>query len=373
MYFVVPGCTVLQPHVNLAVAAGHIGYALQSGFIRIQSYVDNRCCSIAGLNCCQVALNGNVMAQAAGCFAVFQSNVHVDGAVARTQCSIAALSAAVVNSNRTAAVYGNNGTVAVGMQAVAVGGNIYIAVNGNCAAGLSVGAALCHNCGIGGMVITTPAAVNISLQVAVYGYIRIGCQNTIYIVIVANGIGCGNVYSTVNSNVLFGSIPVTCHDTGVFACVIGAGIDYQLVSGEFKLGTAVIENLDCCAVGTCGSYSQSFACCINLQVFCGINAVNCGNAAVTGKFVAAVALDYLCLCIFLINVCITGKRSGEFGGSGFAVGALAVIGKLNLAALNGYAVIGQTAGNFYGTQQVFRIICVISVGQLACQRIQNTA
>ena len=108
MYFVVPACTVLQPHVNLAVAAGHIGYTLQSGFIRIQSYVDNRCGSIAGLNCCQVALNSNVMAQTAGCFAVFQSNVHIDGAIASTQCSIAALSAAVVNSNRTAAVYGNN-------------------------------------------------------------------------------------------------------------------------------------------------------------------------------------------------------------------------------------------------------------------------
>ena len=372
MHFVVPACTVLQPHVNLAVAAGHIGYALQSGFIRIQSYVDNRCGSITGFNCCQVAFNCNVMAQAAGCFAVCQSNVHIDCAVARTHCSIAALSAAVVNSNRTAAVYGNNGAVAVGMQAVAVGGNIYIAVNSNSAAGFSVGAALSHNCGIGGMVIATSAAVNISFQIAVYGYIRIGCQNTIYIVIIAYGIGCGNIYSTVNSNVLFGSIPVTCHDAGVFTCIISARIDYQLVSGKLKLGTTVIENLDCCAVGTCCSYSQSFACCINLQVLCGINAVNCGNAAVIGKFVAAIALNYICLCIFLISVCITGKSSSKFGSSGFAVGALAVFGKLNLAALNGYAVIGQTAGNFYGTKQVFRIICIIRVSQLACQCIQNT-
>ena len=83
-------------------------------------------------------------------------------------------------------------------------------------------------------------------------------------------------------------------------------------------------------------------------------------------------MDYICLCIFLISVCITGKCSGKFGSSGFAIGTLAVIGKLNLAALNGYAVIGQTAGNFYGTKQVFRIICIIRVSQLACQRIQNT-
>ena len=372
VYFVGPACTVLQPHVNLAVAACHIGYALQSGFIRIQSYVDNRCGSIAGFNCCQVAFNCNVMAQAAGCFAVCQSNVHVDGAVACTQCSIAALSAAVVNSNRTAAVYGNNGAVAIGMQAVAVGGNIYIAVNSNSAAGFSVGAALSHNCGIGGMVIATSAAVNISLQIAVYGYIRIGCQNTIYIVIIAYGIGCGNLYITVDIDCLFGSIPVTCHNTGIFTCIISAGINYQLFSGKIKLGAAVIENFDCCAVGTCGIYSQSFACCVNFKVFYGINAVNCSNSAVIGKFVAAVALDYICLCIFLISVCITGKCSGKFGSSGFAVGTLAVFGKLNLAALNGYAVIGQTAGNFYGTKQVFRIICIIRVSQLACQYIQNT-
>ena len=372
VYFVGPACTVLQPQVNLAVALSHVGYALQRGFSGIQCQVDYRCGSIAGFNCSQVALDCNIMAQTAGCFAVFQSNIHVDGAVTCAQCCITALSAAVINSNRTAAVYGYNRTVAVSMQAVAVSGNIYITINSNRAAGFSVGAALCHDCGIGGMVITALAAVNISLQIAVYGYISIRCQNAVYIIVVAYGIGCGNLYITVDIDSLFGSIPVTCHNTGVFACIISAGINYQLFSGKIKLGAAVIENFDCCAVGTCGIYSQSFACCINLQVLCGINAVNCGNAAVIGKFVAAVALNYICLCIFLISVCITGKSSSKFGSSGFAVGALAVIGKLNLAALDGYAVIGQTAGNFYGTQQVFRIICIIGVGQLACQCIQNT-
>ena len=372
VYFVSPACTVLQPQVNLAVALGHVGYALQRGFSGIQCQVDNRCGSITGFNCCQVALDCNIMAQTAGCFAVFQSDVHVDSTVACAQCSITALSAAVVNSNRTAAVYGNNGAVAVGMQAVAVRGDIYITVNGNRAAGFSVGAALCHNCGIGGMVIATLAAVNISLQIAVYGYIRIRCQNAIYIIVVAYGIGCGNLYITVDIDSLFGSIPVTCHNTGVFACIISAGINYQLFSGKIKLGAAVIENFDCCAVGTCGIYSQSFACCVNPEVFYGINAVNCGNSAVISKFVAAVSLNNLSFGILFISIRITGQSSSEFSSGRLGIGALAVIGKLNLAALDGYAVIGQTAGNFYGTQQVFRIICIIGVGQLACQCIQNT-
>ena len=220
------------------------------------------------------------------------------------------------------------------------------------------------------MVIATPAAVNISLQVAVYGYIRIGCQNAIYIVIIAYGIGCGNIYITVNSNVLFCSIPVTCHDAGVFTCIISAGIDYQLVSGKLKLGATVIENLDCCAVGTCCSYSQSFACCINLQVLCGINAVNCSNAAVIGKFIAAVALDNICLSIFRILVCIAGQRRSEISNSRLSVRALAAIVELNLASFNSYAVISQTANNFNSAQQVFRIIYIIAIGQLVSEHIQ---
>ena len=372
MYFVGPACTILQPHVDLAITLSHVGYAFQRGFSGIQSYVDNRCGIIASFDCCQVALQYHVMAQASGCFAIFQSNVHVHSTVASTQCSIATLSAAVVNSNRTAAVYGNNGAVAVCMQAVAISSDIYIAVNGNCAAGFSVGATLCHDCGIGGMVIATPATVNISFQAAVYSYICISCQNTIYVVVVTYGIGCGNLYITVNINSLFSSIPVTCHNTGIFTCIISAGINYQLFSGKIKLGAAVIKNFDCCAVGTCGIYSQSFACCVNLEVFYGINAVNCGNSAVIGKFVAAVSLNNLSFGIRFISIRITGKCSGEFGSSGFAIGALAVIGKLNLAALDGYAVIGQTAGNFNSAQQVFRIIYIIAIGQLACQCIQNT-
>ena len=122
----------------MAITLSHVGYAFQRGFSGIQSNVDKRCGIIACFNCCQITLQYNVMAQASGCFAIFQSNVHVDSTAAGTQCSIATLSAAVVNSNRTAAVYGNNGAVSVGMQAVAVGGNIYIAINGNSAAGFSV-------------------------------------------------------------------------------------------------------------------------------------------------------------------------------------------------------------------------------------------
>ena len=189
VYFVGPACTVLQPQVNLAVALGHVGYTLQGGFSGIQCQVDNRCCLVTGFNCCQVALNRNVLAQAAGCFAVFQSNVHVNGTVACTQCCITTLSTAVVNGNRTAAVYGYNSAVIVSMQTVAVSSNIYITINGNRACIFSVGAALCNKCGNRCMVIATLAAVDISLQVAVYSDICFRCQNTIYIVVVAYGIG----------------------------------------------------------------------------------------------------------------------------------------------------------------------------------------
>ena len=62
VYFVGPACTVLEPQVNLAVALGHVGYALQRGFSGIQCQVDYRCGSIAGFNCCQIALDCNIMA-----------------------------------------------------------------------------------------------------------------------------------------------------------------------------------------------------------------------------------------------------------------------------------------------------------------------
>ena len=90
------------------------------------------------------------------------------------------------------------------------------------------------------MVIATLAAVNISLQVAVYGNICFRCQNTIYIVVVAYGVCCGNIYSSVDGNVLSGSIPVTCIDTRVFTCIIGTGFNNQLVGSNINLGAAII-------------------------------------------------------------------------------------------------------------------------------------
>ena len=246
MNFVSPACTILQPQVDLAVVTCHVSYAFQSRFFCIQSYVDDRCCCIAStVRCCQIALQHYVLAQASGCFAAIQSNIHVDGAIVSTHCCISTLCAAIVDSNCTAAIYGNNRAVTIGMQAIAVSSDIYVTVNSNCAVGLSVSTALCHDCGNRGVVITTLATVNISLQAAVYSYICISCQNAIYVVVVTLGISCSNIYSTVNGNVLSSSVPVTCINTVVFACRRSAGLDNQLISSNINLGGAVIDNLDC--------------------------------------------------------------------------------------------------------------------------------
>ena len=81
-------------------------------------------------------------------------------------------------------------------------------------------------------------------------------------------------------------------------------------------------------------------------------------------------MDNICLSIFRILICITSKCSGEIGNSRLTVRSLAVIAKLNLSSLNGYAVISQAANNFNSAQQVFRIIYIIAVGQLASQHVQ---
>mgnify|MGYP006982627513 CR=1 FL=1 len=109
------------------------------------------------------------------------------------------------------------------------------------------------------MVIATLAAVDISLQVAVYSDICFRCQNTIYIVVVAYGVGCGNIYISSNVNILSGSIPVTCINAGVFACVFRAGFDNQLVGSNIYLGAAIVKNLDCCAASIFRSFAVSIA------------------------------------------------------------------------------------------------------------------
>ena len=379
--FVSPACTILQPHVDLSIALGQVGYALQRGFFCIQCQVDNRCCLVTGFNCCQVALNSNILAQAAGCFAVFQSNIHVNGTVACTQCSITALSAAVVNGNCTTAVYRYNSTIIISMQAVAVRSNIYITVNGNRACIFSVGAALCNKCGNRCMVIAALAAVNISLQAAVYSNICFRCQNSIYIVVVTYGIGCSNIYSTVDGNVLSGSVPVTCIDTGVFACVISAGINNQLVSSNIYLRAAIIKNLDCCAIGTCGIHGQSFTGCINLQVFGGFNCADCGNITCFCELVGAVLSNYATHQVFVIFLFITGQSRGEGGGylmirnyRSCNVRAFTVCFiEGDVAGLQFLAACGQAVSNLHKTSQVLLASYEIAVGQLTSQCVQHVS
>ena len=215
---------------------------------------------------------------------------------------------------------------------------------------------------------TTVVAVQLNLHItvdrcatcmAVYAHSRIIALNI-------------NIYIAVNSKITLSLANTLC----TLAALRAVELNNQLISLHRAVHIYILCNACITLAGIGYINGQSFAAGINCSALNKIHTLSAFAAyvdgSIFGKFVAAIALDYLCLCIFLISVCITGKRSGEFSSSGFAVGALAVIGKLNLAALNGYAVIGQTAGNFYGTKQVFRIICIIRVSQLACQCIQNT-
>ena len=181
-----------------------------------------------------------------------------------------------------------------------------------------------------------------------------------------------NIYIAVNSKITLSLANTLC----TLAALRAVELNNQLISLHRAVHIYILCNACITLAGIGYINGQSFAAGINCSALNKIHTLSAFAAyvdgSIFGKFIAAVALDYICLCIFLISVCITGKCSGEFSSSGFAVRALAVIGKLNLAALNGYAVIGQTASNFYGTQQIFRIICIIGVGQLTCQCIQNT-
>ena len=151
-------------------------------------------------------------------------------------------------------------------------------------------------------------------------------------------------------------------------------LNHELVCLNRTVCIYILSNA--CIALACVSYvnSQSFSVGINRRAFNKVRTLSAFaayvNGSILGKFIAAVALDNICLSIFRILVWITGQCRSKICNSRLGVRALAAIVKLNIARLNGYAVISQAANNFNSAQQVFRIIYIIAIGQLASQHIQ---
>ena len=383
-----PGCTVLQPQVcrtgkELLVAALRcclaafrefvIDYAAQLGILRRQTQIYQRILIAVNIVYCAyryyyVTGNINLIISSTDYIALFiLHGVHVDSTAGCIDCAVAGF-IIIVNNINLAAVHVNGCTANISKQTVTYAGYINIAIDVNRTAYCSSIACMCINtcCAIFGETAVVAVQLNLHITVdrraacmAVYAYSRVVALNI-------------DVNVTINRQIAFVLMDCMCP----LSALTTVELNHELVCLNRTVCIYILVNARVSLASISYVDSQSFSVGINRRAFNKVRTLSSLAAYVNGsifsKFVAAVALDYICLCIFLISVCITGKCSGKFGSSGFAIGTLAVIGKLNLAALNGYAVIGQTAGNFYGTKQVFRIICIIRVSQLACQCIQNT-
>ena len=383
-----PGCTVLQPQIccagkQLLVATLRsclaafrefvINNTGQLGIFSGKAQVYQRIFIAVNIVYCaygyyHVTGNINLVIACADYIALFiLTGVHVDSTAGCIDCAVAGF-IIIVNNINLAAVHVNGCTANISKQTVTYAGYINIAIDVNRTAYCSAIACMCINtcCAIFGETAVVAVQLNLHITVdrraacmAVYAYSRVVALNI-------------NIYIAVNSKITLSLANTLC----TLAALRAVELNNQLISLHRAVHIYILCNACITLAGIGYINGQSFAAGINCSALNKIHTLSAFAAyvdgSIFGKFIAAVALDNICLCIFLISVCITGKRSGEFSSSGFAVGALAVIGKLNLAALNGYAVIGQTAGNFYGTKQVFRIICIIRVSQLACQCIQNT-
>ena len=383
-----PSCTILQPQIccareGLAVAPLRyyltsfwkfvINYACQLRILSGQAHINlgfGAAIYIVyrtyGSN--NVTGNINLVVACAGYFAVcILHSVHVNLAVCRINCAVAVLLIGI-NDVDFAAVNVNGCSADVSKQAVAYAGNIYIAVDVNRAANCSAVACMCINACSAVFVEAAAVAIKSYLYVAVNGGAACIAVNTCGRVIALNV----HIYIAVNSQAALGLTDTLC----ALAALCAIELNNQLVSLHGAVCIYILCNACITLAGISYINSQSFAAGINSSVLSKIHTLSAFaayvNGSILGKFVAAVALDNSCLGIFRILVCITGQRRSKIGNSRLGVRTLAVIGKLNLAALNGYAVIGQTANNFNSAQQVFRIIYIIAIGQLACQCIQNT-
>ena len=312
--------------------------------------------------------NINLVVACAGYLAVsILHGIYVNLAVSCINCAVAVLLIGI-NDIDLAAVNINGCTADVSKQAVAYAGDIYIAVDVNRAANCSAVACMCiQTCSavfIKAAAVAVQHYFNITVDsgaacMAVYAHSRIIALNI-------------NIYIAVNSKITLSLANTLC----TLAALRAVELNNQLISLHRAVHIYILCNACITLAGIGYINGQSFAAGINCSALNKIHTLSAFAAyvdgSIFGKFVAAISLNNLSFGILFISIRITGKCCSKFSSGRLAVGALAIIGKLNLAALDGYAVIGQTAGNSYGTQQVFRIICIIGVGQLACQCIQNT-
>ena len=103
-----------------------------------------------------------------------------------------------------------------------------------------------------------------------------------------------------------------------------------------------------------------------------VHTIFVGNFAVLGKFIYSV-LEYI--RISFINKIKAGKSIGVFFYSryfGFSnIRAFTLFGEGDITGLLCLATCGQAVSNLHIAGQVLLTICKITIGQLACQRVQH--
>ena len=302
--------------------------------------------------------------------------VHVNLAVCRINCAVAVLLIGINNID-FAAVNINGCAADVSKQAVAYTGNIYITVDIYCSANCSAVACMCINTCCAVLVEATALAIQYYLNIAVNGGAACMAVNAHGGVIALNV----NIYISVNGQVALILTDSLC----TLTALLTVELNNQLVSLNSAVYVYVLRNA-CIALAGIGYVdSQGFAACINGCAFNKIHALSTFTAYVDrgcfGKFIAAV-LNCAAQYIFQILVGVTGQSSIKAGGNlifrsarnsnMLSTAALAVsLVEEDVAYSHGYAVAGQTTGNLHFTVKVSLALCIVSIGQLACQCVQS--
>ena len=321
--------------------------------------------------------NINLVIACAGYLAVcILHSVYINLAVSCINCAVAVFLICIDDIN-LAAVNINGCAADVSKQAVADAGDIYIAVDINGAANCSAVTCMCVQTGCA--VFTEAAAVavqhyfNITVDssaacMAIYAHSRIIALNV-------------NIYIAVNSKITLSLANTLC----TLAALRAVELNNQLISLHRAVHIYILCNACITLAGICYINGQSFAAGINCSALSKIHTLSTFTAYVDrscfGKFIAAV-LNYAAQYIFQILVLITGQGGVEAGGNlilrsarngnMLSTAALAVsLVEEDVAYGHGYAVAGQTTGNLHLTVKGSLALCIVGIGQLACQCVQS--
>ena len=323
--------------------------------------------------------NINLVVACAGYLAVsILHGIYVNLAVSCINCAVAVFLHVIgINDINLAAVNINGCATDVSKQAVADAGDIYIAVDINGAANCSAVTCMCVQTGCA--VFTEAAAVavqhyfNITVDssaacMAIYAHSRIIALNV-------------NIYIAVNSKITLSLANTLC----TLAALRAVELNNQLISLHRAVHIYILCNACITLAGIGYINGQSFAAGINCSALSKIHTLSTFTAYVDrscfGKFIAAV-LNYAAQYIFQILVLITGQGGVEAGGNlilrsarngnMLSTAALAVsLVEEDVAYGHGYAVAGQTTGNLHLTVKVSLALCIVGIGQLACQCVQS--